>query len=80
MNRPECLHIPTLYEGEDAQISWGAVDSDKNYIVERIFNESFLQALSGYTWDNFENINEPWSTHDQAAQKLATNRDQNRQR
>ena len=68
MNRPECLHIPTLYEGENAQISWDAVDTDKNYIVERIFNESFLQALSGYTWDNFDSINEPWSTHDQAAQ------------
>lgn len=67
MNRPECLHIPTLYEGEEAQISWGAVEADKNYMVERVFNESFLQALSGYTWDNFDSTNEPWNIHDQAA-------------
>jgi len=66
MNRPECLHIPTLYEGEQAQISWGAVEADTNYIVERVFNESFLQALSGCTWDNFDSTNEPWSRHDQA--------------
>jgi hypothetical protein len=67
MNRPECLHIPTLYEGEQAQISWGAVEADENYIVERVFNESFLQALSGYTWDNIDSTNEPWSRYDQAA-------------
>ncbi len=67
MNRPECLHIPTLHEGEQAQISWGAVEADTNYIVERVFNESFLQALSGFTWDNFDSTNESWSSHDQAA-------------
>lgn len=66
MNRPECLHIPTLHEGEQAQINWGVVEADNNYIVERVFNESFLHALSGYTWDNFDNTNEPWSMHDQA--------------
>ena len=67
MNRPECLHIPTLHEGEQAQISWGAVEADKNYILERVFNESFLQALSGYTWDNFDSTNDPWSRYDQDA-------------
>ena len=67
MNRPECLHIPALHEGEQAEISWGAVEADKNYIVERVFNESFLQVLSGYTWDNLESINEPWSRYDQDA-------------
>lgn len=67
MNRPECLHIPTLHEGEQAQISWGAVEADKNYTVERVFNESFLQALTGYTWDNFDSTNKPWSRHDQSA-------------
>jgi len=67
MNRPECLHIPTLHEGGQAQISWGVVKSDVNYIVERVFNESFLQALSGYTWDNIDSTNEPWSKYDQAA-------------
>ncbi len=67
MNRPKCLHIPTLHEGEQAQLSWGAVEADKNYIVERIFNESFLQAQSGYTWDNFDSTNLQWNSHDQAA-------------
>lgn len=67
MNRPECLHIPTLHEGEQAQISWGGVEAYKNYIVERVFNESFLQALSGYTWDNIDSTNDPWSRHDQDA-------------
>ena len=67
MNRPECLHIPTLHEGEQAEISWGALESDNNYILERVFNESFLQALSGYTWDNIDSTNEPWSRYDQAA-------------
>ncbi|WP_394523893.1 hypothetical protein [Lacrimispora sp. JR3] len=66
MNRPECLHIPTLHEGEQAQINWEAVEADKNYIVERVFNESFLQALSGYTWDNFDSTNESWSSQEQA--------------
>ena len=66
MNRPECLHMPALYEGEQAQISWGMVKPDSNYIVERVFNESFIQALTGCTWDNFDSINEPWSRIDQA--------------
>lgn len=66
MNRPECLHIPTLHEGEQAQINWGVVEEDTNYIVERVFNESFLQALSGCTWENFDSTNEPWSRHDQS--------------
>lgn len=65
MNRPECLHIPTLYEGEQAQISWGAVEVDEKYKLERLFNESFSQALSGFTWDNFDSSNEPWSSHDE---------------
>lgn len=56
---------PPLHEGETAQISWGAIDADTNYLVERIFNESFSQALSGYTWDNFDSTNEPWSKYDQ---------------
>ncbi|CUX72085.1 hypothetical protein BN3590_04579 [Clostridium sp. C105KSO15] len=67
MNRPECIHIPTLHEGEQAEISWGAVEADTKYIVERVFNESFLQVLSGYTWDNIESTNESWSSYDQAA-------------
>jgi hypothetical protein len=67
MSQPECLHIPTLYEGEQAQISWEAVEAEENYTVERVFNESFSQALSRYTWDNFDSTNEPWSRHDQAA-------------
>lgn len=66
MNRPECLHIPTLHEGEQAQISWGMVKTDTNYIVERVFNESFIQALTGYTWENLDSTNEPWSSHDQS--------------
>lgn len=66
MNRPECLHIPALHEGEPARITWGTVEADNNYIVERVFNESFLQSLSGYTWDNFDSTNEPWCIHDQA--------------
>lgn len=67
MNRPECLHIPLLHEGEQAQISWGAVEADENYTLERIFNESFLQALTGYTWDNFDSLDESWSSHDHGA-------------
>ena len=67
MKRPECLHIPALYEGEQAQIIWGAVESDKNYTIERVFNETFLQAISGFTWDNIDSISEPWSGHDKAA-------------
>ncbi len=43
MNRPECLHIPTLHEGEQAQISWGAVEANNDYIVERVFNETFYR-------------------------------------
>jgi len=66
MKQPQCLHIPTLYEGEQAQISWGAAQSDANYILERVFNESFLQAMSGYTWDNFDSTDAPWSQYDQA--------------
>lgn len=67
MKRPECLHIPTLYEGEQVQISWGAVEADEKYTLERLFNETFLQALSGCTWDNYDSSNEPWSSHDQAS-------------
>lgn len=66
MNRPECLHIPLLYEGEQARISWGAVEADENYSLERVFNESFSQTLTGYNWDNYDSSNEPWSSHDQA--------------
>lgn len=67
MNRPECLHIPLLYEGEQAEITWGAMEQDKSYTVERAFNETFSQALSGYTWDNYDSADEPWSSHEQNA-------------
>lgn len=67
MNRPECLHIPLLYEGKQAEISWEAIDRDKSFTVERAFNETFIQALSGYTWDNYDCADEPWNSYDQAA-------------
>ena len=41
------------------------MEPDANYIVERIFNESFSQALTGYTWDNIDSANEPWSKYEQ---------------
>ena len=67
MNRPECFHIPALHEGEQAQISWGTVETDKSYIVERVLNEAFLQGLSGYSWENIDSTNEPWNRLEQAA-------------
>ena len=67
MKKPECLHIPTLYEGENAEIRWEALETDTNYIVERIFNETFSQALSGYTWGNLDTLGESWSHYDQEA-------------
>ena len=67
MNRPECLHIPLLYEGERAEITWGTMKLDKSYTVERTFNETFTQAFSGYNWDNYDSTDEPWSKRDQAA-------------
>lgn len=67
MNQPQCLHIPTLYEGEIAPIVWGATRDDDNYILERIFDDTFLQALSGQTWANIDSIHEPWSQYDQEA-------------
>jgi len=67
MNKPECLHIPTLHEGKNAEISWGATGADTSYIVERVFNETFSQALSGYTWGNIDTLGEPWSRYDQEA-------------
>lgn len=66
MNKPECLHIPTLLEGRTAQINWGA-QKDTNYILERVFNEPFSQAFSGYTWDNIDTLGESWYTYDQDA-------------
>ncbi|MGL5437831.1 MAG: hypothetical protein ACRDBO_21020 [Lachnospiraceae bacterium] len=67
MKQPECLHIPTLYEDESAQISWGLVEENTNHIIERIINDTFLQALSGYSWSNIASINDPWSKYDQEA-------------
>ena len=67
MKKNECLHIPTLYEGKEAQIAWGSVNANSKYIVERIFNESFAQALSGYTWDNIDCTSKPWNLLDQVA-------------
>lgn len=67
MNQPECLHIPTLHEGKEAQTSWGLVENDKNYLLQRIFNQTFSHALSGYNWDNFDSTDAPWSQYDQAA-------------
>ncbi len=65
MKQPQCLHIPPLYEGESAQISWGVMESDTNHIIERVFNETFSQASTGYTWDNIATINASWSQYDQ---------------
>lgn len=64
MKTPECLHIPTLYEGEPAQISWGVDEPNLKYVIERNFNESFTQASTGYTWANIDNTNETWNEYD----------------
>lgn len=65
MKQSKCLHIPTLYEGESAQISWGIADQSTEHIVERVFNESFNEAFSGYTWNNIDTTNEPWNKYEQ---------------
>lgn len=67
IKQPEYLHIPTLYEGEPTQIGWGVGGAEADYIVERVFNESFSQALAGQSWDNIDTINESWSRYDQDA-------------
>ncbi len=65
MKQPECLHIPTLHEGKSAQISWGVVGTDANYLLERVFNDSFETALLGYTWDNYDSTYGSWNKHEQ---------------
>ena len=53
MIRPDCLHIPTLYEGAPAQISWAVPDYAAGYILERQFNQTFEQASApGRTWES----------------------------
>lgn len=43
-----------------APIHWGAAYNADGYIVERNFNESFNQALLGYSWQNLNNLNKTW--------------------
>lgn len=37
MNRPNCIHVPTLLKGWQAKIHWGLVDDADGYILERRF-------------------------------------------
>ena len=68
MKRPECYHISPLYEGQDVLTAWGVNDAETNYIIERVFNESFSQALTGYTWDNLDSSDESWEVRDRSGQ------------
>ena len=65
MKQPECLHIPLLYEGENARIDWEMVDQADGVVIERTFNQTFEEALSGYSWENSDSLLKTWSGWDQ---------------
>lgn len=61
LNRPACLHIPTLYEGEPAIISWGSVDGAISYQLEVVFDMTFEQASTGRSWTALEAARKTWA-------------------
>ena len=60
LSRPKCLHIPTLQEGEPANLSWAVVNGAAGYIVERQFNKTFEEASRGRTWSQLESPRKTW--------------------
>ena len=60
MQHPLNLHIPNLYEGDPARISWDVVSNADGYILERNFNEPF----EGRTWTNLDTENRTWDRND----------------
>ena len=59
--RPECLHTPALYEGRESRISWGDVPGAEGYILERSFDETFMDAMLGKLWEYYDDEDKSWS-------------------
>lgn len=60
LSKPKCLHVPTLHEGEPANLSWAVVEGAAGYILERQFNETFEDASKGRTWSQLESAGKTW--------------------
>ena len=58
--KPTCLHIPTLYEGAAATISWESVDNANGYELDCVFDETFEQASEGRSWIALDAAGKTW--------------------
>lgn len=57
---PACLHIPALYEGKEASVSWREMTGASGYTLERRWNEGFSTSATGLTWENIRLRHETW--------------------
>lgn len=60
LEKPSCLHVPPLYEEALAQLYWEEVDNADGYELDRSFDEDFISALSGFTWQNIQDYGLAW--------------------
>jgi len=61
LDRPACLHIPPLLEGNTETIAWAEVNEADIYELDCSFDESFPNADMGKTWGDIHDRGEPWS-------------------
>lgn len=61
INAPTCLHIPNLYEDDNALLSWESVDGANGYRLECVFDEGFESASQGLAWGNIQAYGDTWA-------------------
>lgn len=61
MEKPNCLHIPTHYEDERAQIMWGPVEGANCYQLDCVYDESFERASTGRSWAALKAAEQNWT-------------------
>ena len=59
--RPACLHIHDLWEGEATRISWSKVDGAVEYVLERLIDQTFEEAMTGRIWADLDIERKSWS-------------------
>lgn len=64
MEKPGCLHIPPLYQDDEAFLFWHAMDGAAAYRLECAVDGDFETAQTGLEWGRFDDAGKSWDVLD----------------
>ena len=64
--KPNCLHVPALYEGSEALLKWEAVDGAEQYELYRVLDSSTFIDGTGLPWSEIEYFERSWQGIDES--------------